>query len=233
MNSQQWFESLRELLRREGLPIVYRRKLVNELYEHFLDITNEEIGMSMDATRPKSLESRLGSPECIAQVAGAEYRRASFAGKHPWLTFVVAPVPVFVLMIAAYVLLLVLGLSVFEDSLPQQSPFVLSLFEGFAIGIAYVPAAGAAALLGVMAIRSDRGWNWLLASCGPVALLASLLTVGWTSPVGDAEGTLHVGAGLGSGAFHWIQFLVPLAIGSVFVLWQQWRQRSTTSFKTA
>jgi hypothetical protein len=81
-----WRDRLRHELNKRGLPATYSARLIEELTDHFADIRNEDL--SMDADAP---ENKIGSPECLAAVAEEEFRRHTFAGRHPFVAFVVAP----------------------------------------------------------------------------------------------------------------------------------------------
>src|SRR5690349_15442679 len=89
MESRQWREQLCHDLRRQRLPAAYIDRLVEELADHVVDSQQEHT--SMDA---QQLFSRMGSTEQLATVAGAEFRRRTFAGRHPVLTFVFGPLAV-------------------------------------------------------------------------------------------------------------------------------------------
>src|SRR5437762_6720774 len=87
MDSRQWHERLRDDLRRQRLPPSYIDRLVEELSDHIADSQTEDTSMEAQ----QALDC-LGTTEQLAAAAGREFRRRSFAGRHPWLTFVIGPV---------------------------------------------------------------------------------------------------------------------------------------------
>src|SRR5262245_39866446 len=87
MDSRPWPEQLRQNLRQQNLPPAYIDRLIEELTDHALDTQAEN--KSMDA---QFAFARLGNTDKIADAAGHEFRRRTFAGRHPWIMFVVSPI---------------------------------------------------------------------------------------------------------------------------------------------
>ena len=83
MDSQPWLDRVRERLARQLLPSSYVQRFMEELTDHFQDITEET--MRAD----ESVLSRLGEPDQVANAAVTAYRRRSFLGRHPALKFLV------------------------------------------------------------------------------------------------------------------------------------------------
>src|SRR5262245_43155477 len=88
MADPHWLKRLDAQLRRHDLPAGYRARLLEELADHLSELEQETA--SMDA--PLLLEERLGTPRELAAQARSEFDRRTFAGRHPVLTFGVAPV---------------------------------------------------------------------------------------------------------------------------------------------
>jgi len=89
MANQPWLDDLHERLAQHALPQTYIRRFMEEVSDHFQDITEEN--MSTEA----NVYSRLGEPAQVAKAAVTSYRRRSFIGRHPmaaFLVFAVSPV---------------------------------------------------------------------------------------------------------------------------------------------
>src|SRR6478609_10145356 len=90
-------DALRTELERRGLPPAYIERLLGELGDHFTDLL-EERSSSMGAARKldfetNDLQSQLGEPTQLAIFAAEQYRARSFWGRHPFVTFVLGPLP--------------------------------------------------------------------------------------------------------------------------------------------
>jgi hypothetical protein len=101
MVKRPWHERLRDELAKRGLPPAYATRLIEELAEHWADIEEESPGM----TAPESAEEKLGSPERLAAVAAREVGRQTFAGRHPFATFVLSPLAATALFFVVIVLI--------------------------------------------------------------------------------------------------------------------------------
>ena len=101
MSNQPWRDRLKQSLYRQGLSREYISRLVEELSDHATDLFMED--ERMDAL--KEIDDRLGSPERIALVAMNEFRRRTFFGRHPALTFIAGPMIAMIgLCIATYLI---------------------------------------------------------------------------------------------------------------------------------
>ena len=99
MDKRRPLEKIREELVRQGLPCQYIERLVSELDDHFSDIL-EERKTSMNTAgkltiAPTHVEQQLGNPEQLAAFAADQYHARTFWGRHPWITFVIAPLPLY------------------------------------------------------------------------------------------------------------------------------------------
>src|SRR5262245_46923954 len=96
-------DELRSELRRQGLPHSYVERLLAELDDHYEDLV-EERSTSMGAARKlqsesisqENLQERLGEPAQLALFAAEQYHARSFWGRHPVLTYLLAPLPLLV-----------------------------------------------------------------------------------------------------------------------------------------
>ncbi|MBX7165338.1 MAG: hypothetical protein K1X74_03225 [Pirellulales bacterium] len=101
MSKPHWLSSLSKDLVRQGLPPAYARRVAGELRDHRADLLRRHsLSAATSADALASAERELGSPEELTARILHEYRARHFAGRHPRLTFLVAPVPL-VLAIAA------------------------------------------------------------------------------------------------------------------------------------
>ena len=93
-------DELRGELRRQRLPQAYIERLLAELDDHYEDLL-EERSTSMGAARklqPESISqenvhTRLGEPAQLALFAAEQYHARSFWGRHPWVTYLLGPLP--------------------------------------------------------------------------------------------------------------------------------------------
>ncbi|MBN1589961.1 MAG: hypothetical protein JW888_10635 [Pirellulales bacterium] len=240
MENRPWLNSLRVELARQGLPARHIDRLMEELADHRSDFM-EENEMDTENDCLEACETRLGRPEEVAEAAVANYRRARFVGRHPWLTFLVAPIPTVVLTwtvsfltILAFFYLLpsVLGdaYNVEGKTADQWPPVLLSAVWGLHYAGKFLPSAVVAVLFCYLARRSGRKLRWALLACGLVAVFSfgfnsSLLLP--ETPGGHGQYTVGLGISPDTLRLEWIyvvQFAVPLLIGLLFVLRNQWRR---------
>jgi hypothetical protein len=190
-------DELRYELKRRGLPRAYIERLLSELDDHFVDLL-EERNSPMGAARKlqfeepdtHDLQQRLGEPTHLALFAAEQYHARSFWGRHPVVTFLLAPVPLFV---ASYIgfgfalsALIYLYMFVMERvlhvALPNVHAYpmlkaVLAGLLGWYISV--VPPLAAAVLLCRAYCRNAlRPW-WPILGCAILALVAAALEVGY------------------------------------------------------
>jgi hypothetical protein len=214
-----WLEQLREQLSHQGLSPSYIERLVQELSDHFSDITEEK--MSKDAIETCSAAERMGHPTDLAQVVGTEYRRWFFCRNHPVLTFIVLPIPLLMILWAVEVLI---G-SVANMAMPHFENVLLEApLELITFVLLLTPPAFSGLILCRLARWSGQTWWWSMLSCGVVGVSANFVGFGNPSPFFGGPLTLR-------------QLLMtaalPLAIGT----WCSWqsvrRQRRSACPATA
>ena len=226
MDSRQWREALRVDLRRQNLPPAYIERLIEELTDHSIDLQTEN--PSMDAHNALHC---LGDTQQLAIAASHEFRSRTFAGRHPWLTFVVAPfafVPVVFAALVIGAIGLIYALStVFDwimgDSLPTLTKATEATIEawcvwGFESYVRFVPFVVAAWLFCRWGQRNNMR-HWALAACSIVALFAGILVTSSTLSSGDqTRGTWVIGFALHPNLRQFFQLAVPLVVAAWLLL---------------
>jgi hypothetical protein len=226
MDSRPWPDQLRHKLQMQNLPPAYIDRLVEELSDHLLDTQSETT--SMDA---HNAQSRLGSTDQIAAAATHEFRRRTFAGRHPWLTFVALPVAfvplVFIASILAVFVIQWMVATTLEALIEPDLLFSLSeatharvewwILTAFDSYVRFVPFVIAAWMFCRWGRRSDMRW-WPLVACTMVALTAGFLCTKSVPASGDQPGLWMVGLATHFELRQVIQLLVPLTVAAAMLL---------------
>ncbi len=227
MHNQLWFERLRRQLVARRLPRAYIDRIVEEMTDHFHDLTEESMKTEEEAV------FQLGNPDQVAKVAAKEYRRRTFLGRHPviaFLTFAISPIFSFFFLAIAAMYAVGCGfelvapvLGIHDDFLVHGSPAAMTLWcYGMPIAFIMLPSVVLMLLYGRVAKRTESARRWIIVSCGILAYAAStpLFMIGFGIPRhGDA---LTVGlAWRPVVPIQFVQLVIPLALGS----WLLWRQR--------
>jgi hypothetical protein len=219
MNNQPWPEELRHKLCQQNLPPAYIDRLVEELTDHLRDTQTET--SSMDA---QTAFTRLGSSDKIAAAATHEFRRRNFAGRHPWLVFVVAPVAFIPLLFVSLIAALFAGAwligttvewLILPDNFLWPSKTTQSRIEWWTLAaydsfVRFVPFVVASWIFCRWGRRSNMRW-WPLVACTIVAITAGFLFTKSVPAVGDKPGLWMIGLATRFEARQFVQLLVPLA----------------------
>lgn len=199
MDDLSWLEPLRGDLIRRGLPPGYVTRLIRELEDHRADLAERGRAAGPGADGP------LGRPGDLADLIVAQYRARSAFGRHPVLTFLIAPAP---LVMTAWLLgqgLAVVALNALGGQVPAGASAVGRLAW-------FVPPVLAAVLFCRLSWRCGRGWAWSCATCGVLVVLTATFRSTLTMPAGAGTGTWVVGFGPPSGLF---PALLPMAVGGL------------------
>lgn len=238
MDNRQLLEQLAREMRRRGLPASYIQRYVDELGDHIHDSVEERThAMSKDAHGSTDLSARIGDPIRLAEVAAAEYRKANFWGRHPILTFLLAPIP---LVVVVWIAMFAAGMLTMygrneggdgADSWPI--PLIWTSIVWFRVA-SVIPPALVALLLCYLARRGGLSWRWSLAACLLVAVIAGLFRGQLELPRAMSKGQLMLGFGFGlAGWFQpLLQFSLPLATGLGFAWWMAQRHTVSPSAQT-
>ncbi|QDT47682.1 hypothetical protein Pan258_17180 [Symmachiella dynata] len=207
MVDRNWHNQLQRELARQGLPRRYTERLMDELLDHALCLKEETNVMNATKTKatkiPDAPVERIGKPEQLAQAAGDEYRRRTWLGRHPILTFLIAPLPLLVLSWILCMLTFVgVGkLAEFLGSGPtgitksMVSSTTLLLMESAFYIWAAAPFVMSTCLLCWMAQRTARGPKWMLAAGLIVTLVAAAYQSQMALPTQPGNGQLSAGFG--------------------------------------
>jgi hypothetical protein len=221
MDSQRWRECLIEQLRQQRLPPSYVSRLVEELTDHAFDLREESA--SMDAQEALGV---LGATSDLAATAGREFRRRTFGGRHPWITFVLGPIAVvpflFVSLVAGPCGLMWLIAIIAEQiwGTWPEAPLTASEVEiekwsmwCFDAYIRFVPFAIATLLYCWWARRSEsRHWGFI--ACAIVATVAAFTVTKIIPSAGENPGVSIIGLNFSPTLRQLIQAIVPLAIAA-------------------
>jgi hypothetical protein len=230
MDIRQSLERLKSELARRGLPRAYIQRFIAELDDHIEDFGAERNQPMSTAGKPTpDLADRLGDPEQLAAFAAEKYHARSFFGRHPVFTFIVAPLPLVVLMSAGYLFatslaLWLLGLSPEQkiDQFFQQSPSVLTAVRWTWI---VIPSLLSALVLCWLARRNARNWRWSTASCVILAVVASTLMfkpIPVTPQMGpDVNGAIILFGFYGSQ--HAVRLAIAISVGLLLAWWTRYR----------
>ncbi len=223
----RWRDALREELSRRKIPVVWQRRLMEELDDHLSDLKEEH----MSAVDLDSVVERLGEPGQIAASAAAEYRKLGFLARRPVITFFLAPIIVTPLWLIAFIAvtmltMLPIGWALDSAESVQNSEAGIAATNALAEAAVnlwrFVPFALAAWWFARLANRYGRGWRCILASCGIVAIYAALFGVSVQAKTASEPGSLMMGLHLPPQTFlPYLQAAIPLAIAA----WFLWRSR--------
>src|SRR5262249_30760865 len=146
--------------------------------------------------------ARLGDPVQLAILADEQYRRRSFLGRHPIITFLIAPLPLVLAGIVAIAACLALIDVVVGYLFPQFDPHdytVTYIMTGALVFwlLVVVPPLTAAVFLCRIARRNAVNWRWTIAACALVSLYCGLLFVSSSIVTAeDSQAKVRMGVGL-------------------------------------
>lgn len=233
---------LRNELTRRGLPPAYIERLVSELDDHYVDLLTERSSLMGAARKLQFKDSpaidpqqQLGEPTHLALFAAEQYHARSFWGRHPVVTFLLAPLPLLALCWYAVALGIVgAGKSVAYicehwfgllasntnpgDHLIAQASMIVAV-SWFLI---VVPPLFVAWLLCRAAARNALNRRWPIASCSLLAFVAGCLAISYQLAVQPHEGRFMIGFSFAESPA-WVltsflpKFAVALGIGLLLV----------------
>jgi hypothetical protein len=257
MENQLSHEALRNELRRRGLPPAYIERLVAELDDHFNDLL-EERSTTMGAARKlhidhqdleqQDLEQRLGEPAQLAIFTAEQYHARSFWGRHPFVTYLLGPLPLLVGCFVAYGLLfwaatLVVSfvgthtLGWTEATFANAADFIWLQAVLLALLCWYAtvfPPLTAAWLLCRTYRRNALDWRWPVVGCMLLAIVCGLFHTSYTIGTEPGKGQFMLGLDVGNSSGWLLRFLpkfaIALAIGLLVI--HRARQQLTLEAET-
>lgn len=199
---------LERLLLRRGLPRDYVRRTIDELDAHRGDVAQSD----PRSTAALATSRVLGDPRALAARLVQDYRSARFAGRRPLLTFVVAPIP---LALLVWVLCLAVGAAIAFAVVSLFGEYSLWTFTALEF-LHRLSAIAPQLLCGWWFVRLSRrsgwGWAWAVPACGLVALTWWLFQSELVLPTAPGAGQFRVGLGASS-------VLVWPAVAIVLAAW--------------
>lgn len=221
MKSPHLFESLRQELLGRGLSLSYIERVISELDDHRQDLLAETFGKEAGMNSGELALGKIGEAQTLANAFTDSYRSRTFAGRHPFWTFVVTPIPLTLLMWVGFYLAFVGLMTVLQETfgnrplgpLGQQlgSFAFLLLFSGGK----FLPAAASAILYSRWIRRSGRPCGWYIPSCLMIALVAACHQNRLLLPTEPGSGEFSIGFGTNLEPLH---LAIPLLVGTLLYL---------------
>ncbi len=169
MPPQPWLEAVWRTVVRRGLPAAYADRLVVELGEH-----------AEDSGDPAT----LGPPDEIAAAAVRGYRSGRWAGRHPVLAQVVAPL---LLAYLGWVVYVTAGVWLVERIGEARDPLSLAVAHVLVFASRFAAPLAAVGGLWLVHRRSGRPRWWFAGGGAAVALLAAAYAIHFTPPAEAAD----------------------------------------------
>jgi len=201
----------RSLLRR-GLPRDYVRRAIDELDAHCGDVVANHTG---ERGATAAADRVIGDPRQLGERLVSDYRSARFAGRHPLMAFVVAPIPITLLV---WTLCLALGAAVSMAVAwltGEHSAWTFTSLEFLHRLSTIAPQFVCGWGFWRLSERSGWGRVWALPACGQVAITWWLFNSTLALPTAPGHGQFSVGLGGG------LWLLAP----AVFLALVAWRLR--------
>jgi hypothetical protein len=239
-------DELHSELRRQRLPQAYIRRLLSELDDHYEDLL-EERNTSMGAARKLQIEQgtqddlqrRLGEPAQLALFAGEHYYARSFWGRHPWVTYLLGPIPLLVVMWTVYLASIwipVYCVGRFGERLgwwteagaqdPSADHLVAQaiVLTCFTWGLMVLSPLGVALTLCRVYRRNALDRSWPIVGCALLAVVVAALHISWRLHTGNGPhergmimfGVIHPWTLYRAGLFT-VKFAVAMGIGLLLV----------------
>ncbi|MFO0948801.1 MAG: hypothetical protein U1D30_23235 [Planctomycetota bacterium] len=204
MNGPLSPDRLARELRRRGLPAEYVERLIEEWQDHVDDlVVSQEGGHGMEAEKICLAHHRVGDEPTLVDTAVKEFRKRTFAGRHPVLTFLLAPIP---LTVVAWILYFFTGylvgcVAVFLGGdwfriegkpFAEWPAYVLWAQMAFVFAAPIVPPLLVTMLTCRWGSMSGRSWLWPATACLLFAFLAGLFHINVEYPYAPGTGKLMI-----------------------------------------
>lgn len=221
MSSAALLNQLRGELSRRRLPPHYIARAVREIEGHCEDIASER--QDSEAASEATLCRRLGDPVRLAADMASEFRAQHFAGRHPWLVFLGAPLPCTMALAAVWYFIGFCVLEAVGALVPQAraNTAAIVLVQCFCVGGVAVPLLGVTMIFARWALRAGCGLRWVCAACVLQCLLGASVHTNLTLPTAPGKGSFSIG--LGVPPANLAMLLLPCACAAA-VAWRYLRQ---------
>ena len=195
-------QELGRKLLRQGVPRRHAVRIVQELVEHRDDLEAEGLAAGQPPGAARSAASeKLGDIDELTKELMAARRRAYWWGRHPLISFVLLPLPAFLLLFLFIGLLFlgaVMAWSEHKESLPE--PNWAAIRVGF-YSVLCMAVTITAAFTCYLARRCCCGFKWAVIGCVVVFVHALLFNTGFVQPNGTGYGFVWIGYRL-----RWLNF---------------------------
>jgi len=222
MAGPHWLDRFAAELRKQRLPAGYSARLLEELADHVSELEQETTSMDAQVL----LEERIGSPEAVAAGARSEYVRRTFAGRHPVLTFGIAPLfaaigsllaAIFVAWLAVWMVAMTTPQLLAEKNPPNTFQW------GVVYSVLWFVRLAPFGLTAWMFARAGRRLqcpHWGFLACAIVATLAFVFWMNVHTGTAEVQGQVFLGLAIQRFPHpeQFLQAALPLAIG----LWSWW-----------
>jgi hypothetical protein len=235
MENEPLHNEFRSELERRGLPRAYIERLLSELDDHYTDLL-EERSTSMGAARKlqtefdndrfADVEQRFGNPAQLAIFAAEQYHARSFWGRHPWITYLLAPLPLLVTCWIAFGLafwaftygLAFVGSQIFgwsDETFANPADYIWHQAAAITFMRWYVtvlPPLTAAWLLCRTYRRNALDWRWPIVGCILLAAVAGVFTTSYRIATEPNNGMFMIGFDVGTSTDWLLRFLPKFAL---------------------
>jgi hypothetical protein len=245
MENEPLHDEFRSELVRRGLPRAYIERLLSELDDHYTDLL-EERSTSMGAARKlqteigndgsSNAEQRLGNPAQLALFAAERYHARSFWGRHPWITYLLAPLPLLATCWIAFGTafwafmwcICLVGVHVFgwtDDTFANPGDYIWLQAGSIAFMCWYaivLPPLTAAWLLCRTYRRNALDWRWPIVGCILLAAVAGVFTTSYRIATEPNNGLFMIGFDVVGTSTDWLlrflpKFALALGIGLLLI----------------
>jgi uncharacterized membrane protein len=220
MAKQPWLDEVQKRLAGSNLPPAYIRRFMEELSDHFLDLTEETMSTEANAI------SRLGEPGDVTQAAVTTYRHRNSLGRHPvaaFLAFTIAPIVAMAVLFVVGCLSLAAFVTVCEHLGFDLRAYSHRLGEPACCTLAslltiIVPAVFLMTLYGRLAERWGIGRTWKWVAFGLLAVTAMLPFHGLRLSEIPGQSSWTIAAGVPPTSLPQVaQLIIPLLITWCFL----------------
>ena len=214
-------QELGRKLVRQGMPRRYVIRIVQELVEHRDDLEAESLaaGQPPDSARSAARE-KLGDIDELAKELLAAKRRSYWFGRHPVVSFILLPLPIFILLFLGILWLWgeTSGLIAWTENrgkLPEPDWDAVRVGFYAALCVAFTLSTG---FICFLARRCCCGLEWSLIGCTVFLGHALFFRTGFTPPQGG-PGTGNFWIGYSTGAPNLPELIAWTAPLLLFVLY--------------